>query len=214
MRPREALRLALRDLYENSWRLVPVNAALGLVLALVAVSALAVPLALAAVVLAGPLAAALDHMAVTLVRTGNVELRDAVAGAGLHWRRSLVLAACGASLALVGVVALRFYARLPVGWPLAFLTLYLLVLLGLYLVLVWTLAIASPARSLRAAARGAGEVFATRPRATLILGLALLLVNLVGLAAALMPFLTVTVAYSFLAVAHFALPRPVTEEPA
>jgi hypothetical protein len=29
-----------------------------------------------------------------------------------------------------------------------------------------------------------------------------------------MPFLTLTIAYSFLAAAHYALPRPTTEEPA
>jgi hypothetical protein len=208
------MRLALRDLYENSWRLVPVNAALGLVLAVVAVAALRAPIALVAVVLAGPLAAALDHMAVTLVRTGNVELRDAVAGVGLHWRRGLGLVACGASVVLLGAIALRFYTHLPFGWPLAFLTLYLVVLLALYQVLVWTLAIANPTLPLRSAARGAGEIIAARPGATLLLGLALLGVNLVGLAAALMPFLTITVAYSFLAVAHFALPRPLAEEPA
>jgi hypothetical protein len=39
-------------------------------------------------------------------------------------------------------------------------------------------------------------------------------VNVAGIAAALMPFLTVTVAYSCLAVARFALPRPAPEEPA
>ena len=49
-------------------------------------------------------------------------------------------------------------------------------------------------------------VGAQRPGATLLLGLALLLVNLAGIAAAVMPFLTITVAYSFLAVAHFVVP--------
>jgi len=38
-------------------------------------------------------------------------------------------------------------------------------------------------------------------------------VYLAGAAAAVMPFLTLTIAYSFVAVAHFALPRPTTEEP-
>jgi hypothetical protein len=213
LRSGEALRRALRDLYENSWRFVPANSALGLVLVLVSISALVMPIALVAVVLAGPLAAALVHMAVTLVRTGDVELRDAFAGLGLHWRRGLGLTACGASVALLGAVALHFYAQLRLGWPLAFVTLYLLVLLTLYQAVLWTLAIASPARPLRAAARGAAELVAARPGATLLLGLALLLVNLVGIAVALMPFLTITVAYSCLAVAHFALPPPTTEEP-
>ena len=34
---------------------------------------------------------------------------------------------------------------------------------------------------------------------------------LIGVAAAVMPFLTLTVAYSFVAVAHFALPRETKE---
>jgi hypothetical protein len=51
-----------------------------------------------------------------------------------------------------------------------------------------------------------------RPRAAFGLAFALTLVNLAGLAAALMPFLTLTIAYSFLAAAHFALPpRPLLE---
>jgi hypothetical protein len=37
------------------------------------------------------------------------------------------------------------------------------------------------------------------------LAVALLVVNAVGLAAALLPFLTLTIAFSFLALAHFAL---------
>jgi len=49
-------------------------------------------------------------------------------------------------------------------------------------------------------------VFGSRPGATLALGLALVLVNVAGLAAAIMPFLTLTVAYTFLATARFVLP--------
>jgi hypothetical protein len=212
MRSGQALRSALRDLYENSWRFVPANAALGLVLVMVGVSALMVPLALVALVLAGPLLAALVHMAVTLVRTGDVELRDGLEGLGLHWRRGLGLMACGTALALLAAVALRFYTRLTLGWPLAFLVLYLSVLLAVYLALAFMFAIASPASPVRAALRSAGELFAARPGATLLLALALLVVNLIGVAAALMPFLTVTVAYSILAVVRFALPLPDAEE--
>jgi hypothetical protein len=35
----------------------------------------------------------------------------------------------------------------------------------------------------------------------------LLLVNVAGVAAAILPFLTLTIAYSFLVSAHFALPK-------
>ena len=59
-------------------------------------------------------------------------------------------------------------------------------------------------------ARDAGRFVAVRPGATLLLGLALFLVNAAGVAAAVMPFLTLTVAYTFLATAHFVLPREET----
>jgi hypothetical protein len=39
-----------------------------------------------------------------------------------------------------------------------------------------------------------------------VLGLALLLVNIAGIAAAVMPFLTLTVAYTFLVTARFLVP--------
>ena len=191
--PWSALLLALRDLYRNSWRLVPVNAALGAVLVTVGVAAFAVHAALLLVVLAGPVAAALMHATVTLVRTENVAVADAWQGLRMHWRRGLELGAGGAALLGLGVLALRFYGRVSYGWPLVFFTLYLLVLLGVYQLLVWTLAIAEPERPLRAACRDAAVLAARRPAATLLLGLALLLVNVAGIAAAAMPFLTVTV---------------------
>jgi hypothetical protein len=203
---RRALGLAVADLYRNSWRLVPVNAALGAVLVFAAVAAVAVHALLVLVVLAGPLAAALAHSSVTLVRTGNLALADAWEGLRLHWRRGFALGAAGVALGVLAGVAVRFYARSSVGWPFAFVTLYLVVLLGIYAVVLTTLAVAQPDAPLRLAARQAATLGAQRPGATLLLGLALLLVNLAGLAAAVMPFLTITVAYSFVAVAHFVVP--------
>jgi len=213
MRPRTALGLALRDLYQNSWRLVPVNAALGAILVAVGVLAYAVHAALVLVVLAGPVAAALVHSSVTLVRSGNVALSDAFEGLRLHWRRGLALGGIGASTLLFGIVAVRFYGGSALGLPLAFFIVYLLVLAGIYQVVLWTLAIADAGRPLRDAARSAAELAVFRPGATLLLGLALALVNVLGLAAALMPFLTITVAYTFLAVARYVLPAE-PEEPA
>lgn len=206
MRPRSALGLALRDLYQNSWRLVPVNAALGAILVAVGVLAYAVHAALVLVVLAGPVAAALVHSSVTLVRSGNVALSDAFEGLRLHWRRGLALGGIGAATLLFGIVAVQFYGGSTLGLPLAFFVVYLLVLTGIYQAVLWTLAIADAGRPLRDAARRAAELAASRPGATLLLGLALALVNVLGLAAALMPFLTITVAYTFLAVARYALP--------
>lgn len=211
MSARRALGLACADLYRNSWRLVPVNAALGAVLVFAALAAVAVHALVVLVVLAGPLAAALAHCSVTLVRTGNLALADAWDGLRLHWRRGLALGAAVVALGVLAGLAIHFYTRSSVGWPFAFLTLYLVVLVGVYAALLATAAVAEPERPLRLIARQAATVGAQRPGATLLLGLALLLVNLAGIAAAVMPFLTVTVAYSFLAVAHFVVPAEAKE---
>jgi hypothetical protein len=201
----------LRDLYANSWRLLPINAALGALLVAVGVAAFAVHAAVILVVLAGPVAAALVHSAVTLVRTGNLAFADVREGLVLHWRRGFALGAGGAALLLLGVLAVRFYSRSPLLVPLAFLTVYLLFMLCIYQIVWWTLAIAEPGLPLRASARAAAELVVRRPGSTLLLGLALLLVNVIGIAAAVMPFLTLTLAYSFVAAAHFALPTPTLE---
>ena len=211
MSARRALGLAFADLYRNSWRLVPVNAALGAVLVFSAVLAVAVHALLVLAVLAGPLAAALAHCSVTLVRTGNLVLADAWEGLRLHWRRGLALGAAGVSLGVLAALAVHFYTRSSAGWPFAFLTLYLVVILGIYAAVLTTVAVASPELPLRLAARAAATLGAQRPGATLLIGLALLLVNLAGIAAAVMPFLTITLAYSFVAVAHFVLPPEARE---
>jgi hypothetical protein len=206
-----ALRLACGDLYRNSWRLIPVNAAIGVVLVFSALAAVAVHALLVLAVLAGPLVVALAHSSVTLVRTGNLVLADAWEGLRLYWRRGLALGAAALALGVLAALAVHFYTRSTVGWPLAFITLYLVVLLGIYAAVLTTVAVAEPALPLKAAARSAAALAAQRPGATLVIGLALLLVNLAGVAAAVMPFLTITVAYSFVAVAHFVLPREARE---
>lgn len=206
-----SLRLAIGDLYRNSWRLVPVNAALGLVLVFSVVAAIAVHALLVLAVLAGPLATALAHCSVTVVRTGNLALADAWAGLRLHWRRGLALGGAGVALGVLAALAVGFYTRSSFGWPLAFVTLYLVALLGIYAAVLTTVAVAEPELPLRVAARKAATLAAERPRATVLLGLALLLVNVAGMAAAVMPFLTLTVAYSFVAVAHFVLPAEARE---
>jgi len=204
--PGVALWLALRDLYAQSWRLALVNGALGLALVTTLLLAVANPLALVLVPLTGPLAAALVHCAVTVVRDGDLRLADAARGLRRHWRRGLVLGTGLVAVAALGAVAIGFYAGAPAAWPLAFVTLYALAALVLYALLVSTFAVAEPDAPLRAAARDAAAVVATRPGATLLIGLALLLVNAAGVAAALMPFLTLTLAFTFLAAARFVLP--------
>ncbi len=212
MRVGEVLRISLRDFYDNSWRLLPVNAVLGLVLVFVVFATLVVHAAIVLVVLAGPIAAALVHCAVLLVRDGSVTLADARTGLRLHWKRGLALGACGAVLLGLALLAVVFYSRSSLLWPLAFCTVYVLILLGIYQIVLWTLAVAEPGRPLLAIAREAALLVARRPGTALLLGLALLLVNVVGVAAAVMPFLTLTIAYTFIAAAHFALPRPTSED--
>lgn len=201
MKVRDAMWLALRDFYANSWRLFVVNAALGAALAMSVLAALAFPLAAVFVVAVGPIAAALVHCAVTLVRTGNLELADAWCGFRLHWRRGLVLASLGAAVVALGVLGIRFYTTTSL-WPLAFLALYVLVLLAIFQLVLWTIAIARPDRSLSVVARESAVLAVARPGQWLMLGLSLLLVNVAGIAVAVMPFLTLTIAYTFLVTAR------------
>ena len=195
--------LALRDFYANSWRLVVVNAVLGAVLVLAILATLAEPLAIVFVVATGPVVAALVHCAVTLVRTGDLTLADAVDGLRLHWRagspalrrRSHPRApwACSRSVSTAGLPSGRSPSSRSTssccsrssgsscGRS------------------------RSPHRTGRSGAvvRESASVTAARPGQTLVLGLALLLLNVAGIAAAVMPFLTLTVAYTFLVTARF-----------
>lgn len=204
MKVRDAMWLALSDFYANSWRLLIVNTVLGAALVASVLAALAFPLAAVLVVAVGPIVAALVHCAVTLVRTGNLELADAWWGFRLHWRRGLALASLGAAVAVLGVFGIRFYTTTSL-WPLAFLALYVLVLLAIFQLVLWTVAIAVPDRSLSGVARESVALALARPGQLLVLGLVLLLVNLAGVAAAVMPFLTLTVAYTFLVTARFVV---------
>jgi hypothetical protein len=207
----EALRLALGDFYRQSWRLFVLNAALALTAVVVGFSAAYYRLAVLAIVLLGPLAAALMHCAVAIVTTDDLRLAEALAGLRLHWRRGLEIGAIGAAVALLGISAVGFYARLHgIATLLAFLSLYVLFLAGLFLLLLLALAVAERELPLRDVAARTAALALARPRAALGLGVALLLVNAAGVAAALMPFLTLTVAYSFLAAARFAIPTEAT----
>jgi hypothetical protein len=204
-----SLRAALRDFYAQSWRLLVLNAALaGFVLAVVG-AALWFPSLLVLLVLAGPLAAGLMHCAVVVAQTGELRLPDAVTGVRLHWRRGLVLGLVGLAAAVGAAFAVPFYAGLGgIGWGLAVGALYLAAAFTVLQLLLWPLAVSELDRPLAAVVRDALAGLLRRPAAGGALALVLLAINLVGLAAALIPFLTLTVAYSFLAAARFALPRP------
>ena len=204
----DSLRAAARDFYDQSWRLLLLNAALSAVAIAIASAVFVTPAALLLVVLLGPLAASLMHCAVTLVREDELRLRDALVGVWLHWRRGIALGVMGVAAVGLTLTALRFYAGAgTLTWPLAVLVLYLALLFAVYQLALWPLAIVERDRPLARVLADAGVALVRRPAATVGLAVALLLVNLAGIAAAVVPFLTLTISYSFLAAAHFVLPR-------
>jgi hypothetical protein len=209
----EALRAAAADFYGHSWRLALLNAALSVAVLPLLVLALWVPLLLAvAAIVAGPLAMALMHCAVMLAETDELPLGCALAGLRLHWRRGLALGATAGVVLGAGLYALAFYGARE-AWPLTALVLYVLFAFGLVQLCLWPLAVHEPGSPLRALYRAALELALRRPLQTAALGLVLLAVNLAGAAAALMPLLTLTIAFTFLAAAHYVLPRnPLPEE--
>jgi hypothetical protein len=113
------------------------------------------------------------------------------------------------------VVALRFYSSAgALAWPLAVLVLYLGGIFALYQLVLWPIALRDDAPGFRAVAAEAGTVLLRRPAAVTGLGLALLAVNLLGIVAAVLPFLTMTIAYSALAAARFVLAPASVQEAA
>jgi hypothetical protein len=202
-----ALREAVSDFYSQSWRLALLNAALSLAVVPLLLLALWVPLVLVvAALVAGPLAMALMHCAVTLAETDDLRLGVALAGLRLHWRRGLALGAAAGLVLTAGVYALTAYGRAG-AWPLAALVVYLLFAFGVLQLCLWPLAVHEPGSPIFGVLRAAVEVMFRRPLETLALGAVLLALNLAGAAAALMPLLTLTVAFTFLAAAHYVLPR-------
>lgn len=194
-----ALLAALGDGYRHSWRLVLVNCAAGaVILAAAAGAAYVLPAALLAAA-AGPLLAALAHCAVVVVRTGDLAWSDARDGLRLHWRRGLALGALATAGIALGVLAVWFYAHRGV-WPVAALAAYLLAAFCVWQLVAWPLAVAGTERPLARA----GQELLRRPASALALGAVLLGVNAAG-AVAVIPLLTITLAFSFLATAHFVL---------
>lgn len=211
MTPGAALAAALRSFYGQSWRLFVLNAALSAVVVPIALAGLWAPLAWVLLLAAGPFAAALMHCAVVAARTDELRLRDGLRGLGLHWRRGLVLGGLLALGVLAAVQATTFYAARGV-LVLAVLAVYLSLVFGIFQLVLWPLAIFEHGLPLRQVAVDAGRALMRRPLQAFVLAVALLAVNVAGLAAAALPFLTLTISYSFLAAAHFALPANSTLE--
>jgi hypothetical protein len=207
------LRAAARDLYENSWRLLAVNTALStVVVALLAVAAF-VPPAIVLLPLAGPFAAALAHAAVSVVRDGDTTMRNAFAGVRIHARRGLVLAAVATVVLLAAEHAVRFYGAQGV-WLLSVVVAYLMALFVLHQLFAWTLAVAEPGRSLRAAYAGAALLILRRPARVFGVALALLVIEALATVAGVLPLLMLGGAFAFLAAARLASPETALGEEA
>ena len=205
---RRALGVAATDLYHQAWRLLVLNTLLAAGVLVIVLASIAVHGAFLLAVLIGPALAAVMHCAVTLAQTEELRLAEALRGLRRHWRRGLAL---GLALALavgLGAFAIPFYARAGTwAWPLAALCVYLLLMFALFQLALWPLAVFEADRPLRSVVRDAAFSVARRPLGFVGLGVALLFVNVAGVAAAILPFLTLTIAYSFLVSAHFALPK-------
>jgi hypothetical protein len=205
---RRALGVAAADLYHQAWRLLILNTLLGSSLVLVVLASVAVRGAFLLAILIGPAIASVMHCAVTLAQTEELRLAEALRGLRRHWRRGLALGLTLAVAAGLGAFAVPFYARAGTwAWPLAAACVYLLLLFAVFQLALWPLAMFESDRPLRSVARDAAFAIARRPLGFVGLALALLLVNVAGVAAAILPFLTLTIAYSFLVSAHFALPK-------
>jgi len=208
MTARRALRRAAADFYHQSWRLALLNAVLATAMLAVAAAAISVPAAAVLVVLVGPVAAGVMYCAITLATTEQLRLGDALVGIRRCWRRGAVLGALGGGALLTGTLAVRAYAHAGMwGWPLAALAVYLLALFGVLQLWLWPLAVAERDRRLVDVFVDAVRALARRPLASLGLAAALTAVNVGGFVAAVVPLLTLTLVFSFLAAAHLALPE-------
>jgi len=205
---RRAFAVAAADAYHQAWRLIVLNTVLGLSVAVVVLATFALRPAILLAVLVGPLVASVMHCAVMLAQTEDLRLAEAMTGLRRHWRRGLALGGALLVVGVIGAVVIPFYARAGTwAWPFAALSLYLLLLVAVFQLALWPLVVFEPARPLREVSRDAALMLARRPLGFVGLAFALLLVNVVGVVAAIVPFLTLTVVYSFLVSAHFALPQ-------
>ena len=184
----------------------------GVVLAVLALASYA-PIALVLGIGVGPLVAALMHCAVYLVGTTSFGWRPrsracgCTGSAGSSWARWRA-SSCSPGSWRCAATARPARSR----WPLAFVAAYLLALFLVFQLLLWPLAVAERELPLDACSRR-GHRARPAAGASMGLALALLLINALGAAAAVLPLLTITVAYSFVAAARFALPPQLEEGP-
>jgi hypothetical protein len=201
-----SLRAAAVDFYHQSWRLAVFNTVLSAAALAVVYLTVFVSVTFAVLVLLlGPLAGALMHCTIQLAQEDELRFRDGLTGLGLHWRRGLSLAAILLFVTVAGVIAIRFYGSEQ--WLLTIFVADVLAVFAVLQVFVWPRAIFQRDRALHRVHGDALSDFLARPVTAFGFVLVLAVVNLVGIVAGVLPFLTLTIAYSFLAAAHFALPR-------
>jgi hypothetical protein len=122
------------------------------------------------------------------------------------WKRGLILGGLSGAILLLGALAVTFYSSERHRFlPLAVLTVYVVAVLLLVLLVGWLFAIADPEEGVAVALRRALLLALHSPARMFVLGTALFLVNLIG-AVTVIPFVTLTIAYSFLATARLVLP--------
>jgi hypothetical protein len=122
-----------------------------------------------------------------------------------------VLATVLLLIAWLGVIAFRFYGSEQ--WLFSIFIADVLAVVAVVQIFAWPRAVHHRERPLYRVLGDALSDFLRRPVTSFLFAFALVVVNALGLIAAVMPFLTLTIAYSFLAAAHFALPRSPLREP-
>ena len=206
---RPALRQSLTDFYFNSWRLVPANLVWSVgFIALALAGASFPPMLLLAGLLAIPLAG-LHRMAAMIARGEPAGFSDFFGGMRRYAMPALAIGSAATLLATVLVMnaLMGFETGGPLGWFLGVLALYGLAGLAIYLVAFWPI-LADPrheAASLKRRLALAGLVVIGRPMRAI--GLAAVVVALLGLSVVLFAAIVlVSVAYTSLVSARVVLP--------
>lgn len=206
---RAALRMAMTDLYFNSWRLAPANLVWGAILILALVAG---PLSLLGVALLVALAvptAGLHRMGALIARGEPASFSDFL-GAMRHYAVRAIAVTVGATIlafVLTTNVLVGLAAGNPVGWIISALALWGLVALAMLLVAFWPVLV-DPRREslgLRGRLALAGLAVIGRPGRLVALAAvvaAILLVSTILFAALVM----VSVAYVSLVSARYVLP--------
>ena len=204
-----AIRSALGDLYEHSWRLVPANIVWSIVAVAVLFAAVVAPIGLLLVPLLAFPTAGLFRMTTRIARGDAVSFWDSIAA----WRRdALATLLLGGALSLAAVVlSVNFVSGIltqtVIGWAFATLAFWGLVAAWLIAWTAWPI-LADPHRDrwpARERARLAARVVLAHPIALAVLGV-LLLAFLVASAVAIVAILTVSVALAALIAARYVLP--------